>query len=90
MGKSARREGGNSGGGTGAAGGGGSVPVHTSAHVQLLGLGLDDSGVTPSVLLFFDKARYLFNAGEGFQARPARERWPRHAARRRRRRRLGF
>jgi hypothetical protein len=50
--------------------GAGAVPVHTSAHVQLLGLGLDDSGAASSVLLFFDKARYLFNAGEGFQVRP--------------------
>jgi hypothetical protein len=46
--------------------------VHTSAHVQLLGLGLDDSGVLPSVMLFFDHSRYLFNVGEGFQARPSR------------------
>jgi hypothetical protein len=50
--------------------GAGAAPVHTSAHVQLLGLGLDDSGAASSVLLFFDKARYLFNAGEGFQVRP--------------------
>jgi hypothetical protein len=56
--------------GAGAAGpGGAAVPVHTSAHVQLLGLGLDDAGTSSSVLLFFDKGRYLFNAGEGFQAR---------------------
>jgi hypothetical protein len=48
------------------------APVHTSAHVQLLGLGLDDSGVLPSVMLFFDHSRYLFNVGEGFQARPSR------------------
>jgi ribonuclease Z len=45
----------------------GAAPVHTSAHVQLLGLGLDGSGAVPSVLLFFDKTRFLFNAGEGFQ-----------------------
>ena len=43
--------------------------MHTSAHLQLFGLGLDDSGVLPSVMLFFDHSRYLFNAGEGFQAR---------------------
>ena len=35
------------------------------AHLQLLGTDTADS--TPSVLLFFDRARYLFNAGEGTQ-----------------------
>ena len=63
MGKGPRRMSGNAGGS------GPPAPVHTSAHVQLLGLGLDDSGVLPSVMLFFDHSRYLFNVGEGFQAR---------------------
>jgi hypothetical protein len=47
----------------------GSVSVNTEAHVQLLGLGLDGSGVANGALLVFDKTRFLFNAGEGFQAR---------------------
>jgi hypothetical protein len=47
----------------------GSGAVNTEAHVQVLGLGLDGTDVTPSVLLVFDKARFLFNAGEGFQVR---------------------
>ncbi|KAK9908066.1 hypothetical protein WJX75_002371 [Coccomyxa subellipsoidea] len=41
--------------------------INTTSHVQVLGLGTDMGDVTPSVLLFFDKQRYLFNAGEGFQ-----------------------
>ena len=54
----------------GGAGSAGAGAVNTEAHVQLLGLGLDGCDGTPSVLLVFDKARFLFNAGEGFQARP--------------------
>jgi len=46
---------------------GAAAGVNTEAHVQLLGLGLDGTDVTPSVLLVFDKTRFLFNAGEGFQ-----------------------
>ena len=48
----------------------GSVAVNTEAYVQLLGLGLDGCGTVNSALLVFDKTRFLFNAGEGFQARP--------------------
>ena len=33
----------------------------------MLGNGLDTGDTTPSVLLFFDHERYIFNAGEGFQ-----------------------
>ena len=35
--------------------------------VQILGLGTDTGDTTPSVLLFFDHLRFLFNVGEGFQ-----------------------
>ena len=35
--------------------------------VQVLGLGTDTGDSAPSVLLFFDHYRFLFNAGEGFQ-----------------------
>lgn len=41
--------------------------VNTSCHVQLLGVGTDTGCTVPSVLLFFDRKRYLFNVGEGFQ-----------------------
>ena len=34
---------------------------------QVLGLGLDTGDTAPSVLLFFDNLRFLFNVGEGFQ-----------------------
>lgn len=47
----------------------GSVAVNTEAYVQLLGLGLDGCGTVNSALLVFDKTRFLFNAGEGFQVR---------------------
>ncbi len=33
----------------------------------MLGLGTDTGDSAPSVLLFFDHYRFLFNAGEGFQ-----------------------
>ena len=36
-------------------------------RVQVLGLGTDTGDSAPSVLLFFDHYRFLFNAGEGFQ-----------------------
>ena len=35
--------------------------------LQILGLGTDTGDTTPSVLLFFDHLRFLFNVGEGFQ-----------------------
>jgi len=41
--------------------------VNTSCHVQILGVGTDTGCTVPSVLLFFDRKRYLFNVGEGFQ-----------------------
>lgn len=41
----------------------------SSSHlvVQVLGLGTDTGETVASVLLFFDRQRYVFNAGEGFQ-----------------------
>ncbi|OMP05967.1 hypothetical protein COLO4_08423 [Corchorus olitorius] len=33
----------------------------------ILGIGMDTQDTTPSVLLFFDKQRFIFNAGEGLQ-----------------------
>ena len=36
-------------------------------RMQVLGLGTDTGDSAPSVLLFFDHYRFLFNAGEGFQ-----------------------
>jgi ribonuclease Z len=41
--------------------------TNTSCHVQILGVGSDTGCTVPSVLLFFDRKRYLFNVGEGFQ-----------------------
>ncbi|VVA21334.1 PREDICTED: zinc phosphodiesterase [Prunus dulcis] len=32
--------------------------------VELLGTGMDTQDTSPSVLLFFDKERFIFNAGE--------------------------
>lgn len=40
---------------------------NTSCHIQVLGVGTDTGCTVPSVLLFFDRKRYLFNVGEGFQ-----------------------
>ena len=40
---------------------------NTICYLQVLGLGNDTEDCSPSVLLFFDHQRYLFNAGEGFQ-----------------------
>ncbi len=34
---------------------------------QVLGVGSDTGASVPSALLFFDRQRFLFNAGEGFQ-----------------------
>ncbi|CAA3033201.1 zinc phosphodiesterase ELAC 2, partial [Olea europaea subsp. europaea] len=33
----------------------------------ILGNGMDAQDTSPSVLLFFDKQRFIFNVGEGFQ-----------------------
>eukprot|EP00898_Chlorokybus_atmophyticus_P008267 jgi/Chlat1/8441/Chrsp80S07923 len=43
------------------------VSATTSSFVQVVGIGGDTGGTSPSVLLFFDQRRYLFNVGEGFQ-----------------------
>uniref|UniRef100_A0A803MN56 ribonuclease Z n=1 Tax=Chenopodium quinoa TaxID=63459 RepID=A0A803MN56_CHEQI len=42
-------------------------PVNTICYVQILGTGMDTQDKSPSVLLFFDKQRFIFNAGEGLQ-----------------------
>ncbi|GLJ16002.1 hypothetical protein SUGI_0265040 [Cryptomeria japonica] len=42
-------------------------PVNTIAYVQILGTGMDTHDTSPSVLLFFDHQRFIFNAGEGIQ-----------------------
>ncbi|KAI3935759.1 hypothetical protein MKX01_032943 [Papaver californicum] len=42
-------------------------PVNTCCYVQVLGTGLDTQDTSPSVLLFFDRQRFIFNAGEGLQ-----------------------
>uniref|UniRef100_A0A2N9IXI7 ribonuclease Z n=1 Tax=Fagus sylvatica TaxID=28930 RepID=A0A2N9IXI7_FAGSY len=39
-------------------------PVNTISYVQILGTGMDTQDTSPSVLLFFDKQRFIFNAGE--------------------------
>lgn len=41
--------------------------ANTSCFVQVLGVGSDTGCTVPSALLFFDRQRYLFNVGEGFQ-----------------------
>lgn len=42
--------------------------VSTGAcYVQIMGTGLDTQDTSPSVLLFFDNQRIVFNAGEGLQ-----------------------
>ncbi|KAG0455766.1 hypothetical protein HPP92_023554 [Vanilla planifolia] len=40
-------------------------PVSTTCYVQILGTGMDTQDTSPSVFLFFDKQRFIFNAGEG-------------------------
>ncbi|KAI3777829.1 hypothetical protein L1987_47632 [Smallanthus sonchifolius] len=39
-------------------------PVNTLSYVQILETGMDTQDTSPSVLLFFDKQRFIFNAGE--------------------------
>jgi hypothetical protein len=39
----------------------------TLSFVQILGTGMDTGDTAPSVLLFFDQRRFIFNAGEGLQ-----------------------
>uniref|UniRef100_A0A7C9A5Q2 ribonuclease Z n=1 Tax=Opuntia streptacantha TaxID=393608 RepID=A0A7C9A5Q2_OPUST len=40
---------------------------NSTCYVQILGTGMDTQDTSPSVLLFFDKKRFIFNAGEGLQ-----------------------
>ncbi|KAI3856511.1 hypothetical protein MKX03_016368 [Papaver bracteatum] len=40
---------------------------NSPCYVQILGNGLDTQDSSPSILLFFDSQRFIFNAGEGFQ-----------------------
>ncbi|XP_059285910.1 tRNAse Z TRZ4, mitochondrial-like [Lycium ferocissimum] len=40
---------------------------NSKSYIQILGNGMDTQDTSPSVLLFFDKWRFLFNAGEGLQ-----------------------
>ncbi|XP_061374803.1 tRNAse Z TRZ4, mitochondrial isoform X2 [Gastrolobium bilobum] len=42
-------------------------PINTISYVQILGTGMDTQDTSPAVLLFFDKQRFIFNAGEGLQ-----------------------
>ncbi|KAF8388935.1 hypothetical protein HHK36_025618 [Tetracentron sinense] len=42
-------------------------PINTICYVQILGTGMDTQDTSSSVLLFFDKQRFIFNAGEGLQ-----------------------
>ncbi|KAL6578843.1 hypothetical protein OROMI_009059 [Orobanche minor] len=42
-------------------------PTNTLCYAQILGTGMDTQDTSPSVLLFFDKQRFIFNAGEGLQ-----------------------
>ncbi|KAF7814244.1 tRNase Z TRZ3, mitochondrial-like [Senna tora] len=39
-------------------------PINTISYVQILGTGMDTQDTSPSVLLFFDNERFIFNAGE--------------------------
>ena len=39
-------------------------PVNTISYLQILGTGFDTQDTSPSLLLFFDKQRFIFNAGE--------------------------
>ncbi|TKY57274.1 Zinc phosphodiesterase ELAC protein 2 [Spatholobus suberectus] len=38
--------------------------INTISYVQILGTGMDTQDTSPSVLLFFDNQRFIFNAGE--------------------------
>ncbi|PKA59063.1 ribonuclease Z [Apostasia shenzhenica] len=42
-------------------------PINTISYIQILGTGMDTQDTSPSVFLFFDKQRFIFNAGEGLQ-----------------------
>ncbi|KAL1118950.1 hypothetical protein V6Z11_D01G070400 [Gossypium hirsutum] len=41
--------------------------TNTTAYIQILGVGMDTHDTMPSILLFFDRQRFIFNAGEGLQ-----------------------
>ncbi|KAG4161433.1 hypothetical protein ERO13_D01G054332v2 [Gossypium hirsutum] len=38
--------------------------TNTTAYIQILGVGMDTHDTMPSILLFFDRQRFIFNAGE--------------------------
>ncbi|GJP61999.1 hypothetical protein CLOP_g19109 [Closterium sp. NIES-67] len=61
--------GGGGGVGEGAAGGAGGEKLaqNRTAYVQVLGTGMDTGDTSPCVLLFFERLRLVFNAGEGLQ-----------------------
>ncbi|KAH0707918.1 hypothetical protein KY290_010340 [Solanum tuberosum] len=40
---------------------------NNKSYIQILGNGMDTQDTSPSILLFLDKWRFLFNAGEGLQ-----------------------
>ncbi|PIA44311.1 hypothetical protein AQUCO_01700130v1 [Aquilegia coerulea] len=40
---------------------------NSTAYFQILGNGMDTQDTSPSILLFFEKQRFIFNAGEGLQ-----------------------
>ncbi|KAF2301186.1 hypothetical protein GH714_020717 [Hevea brasiliensis] len=42
-------------------------PTNTISYMQILGTGMDTQDTSPSILFFFDKQRFIFNAGEGLQ-----------------------
>ncbi|KHG22626.1 Zinc phosphodiesterase ELAC 2 [Gossypium arboreum] len=41
--------------------------TNTTAYIQILGVGMDTHDTMPSILLFFDRQRFIFNAGGGLQ-----------------------
>ncbi|PPR80217.1 hypothetical protein GOBAR_AA40497 [Gossypium barbadense] len=41
--------------------------TNTTAYIQILGVGMDTHDTMPSILPFFDRQRFIFNAGEGLQ-----------------------
>lgn len=40
---------------------------NTICYLQIMGTGMDTQDTSPAVLLFFEKQRFIFNAGEGLQ-----------------------
>ena len=47
--------------------GGALTPQLRECHLQVIALGTDAGDASPSVLLFTNRTRYVFNVGEGFQ-----------------------